>query len=184
MLGNILVLSMDTEPFFEHPLFRMLIFLAMVGYFFYRDSPNPESEWYKLLVYWLFILFLYYSISGMITAGVFVLFGEYIENSTVSPALEKQLTITSLGLLFLYRLFSRYINGDESTRWSADFIKGIITSYIAIFALFYAFSGYLGTTRKLEAFSETPMAFIVLGICFVADFLLWVKKRSYEKSIK
>lgn len=106
------------------------------------------------------------------------------ENTTVSPALENQLTITSLGLLFLYRLFSRYINGDESTRWSADFIKGIITSYIAIFALFYAFSDYLDTTRRLEAFSGTPMAFIVLGLCFAADVLLWVNKRSSEKSIE
>lgn len=184
MLGNILVLSMDAEYIFEHPLFRMLIFLAFVGYFFYRDYPNPESKWYTLLVYWLFILFLYCSISGMITAGVFVLFGKYIESSTVSQALEKQLTITSLGLLFLYRLFSRYIISDESTRWSADFIKGIIMPYIAFFALFYAFSDYLGTTPKLVAFSETSMAFIVLGICFVADFLLWVNKRSDKKSIK
>ena len=180
MIGNVLVLSMDVEYFFD-PLYRMLIYLVVMGIFFYHDYPKAKSKWYWLLFYWLIILLLYYGISGIITAGVSELFSKYSENSTVSPALENQLTITSLGLLFIYRLFSRYIISDESTIWAVDFIKGIVMPYIAFSVLFYAFSDYLGTTHRIETFSGTPMAFIVLGICFAADFLLW-NIRLYKKS--
>jgi len=178
---------MDLEIILEHPIFRMLFFVGLAGIFFYRDWPKRgKSKWYQYLVlpvYWLYVLgFGYYGLSGMVSAGVSELFSKYAENGAISPALVEQLTITSLGLLFLYRLSSRYEVRDEKTNWTADFIKGVVVSYIAISALFYAFADYLVESPKLESFSGTPWAYALLGIFFTIDFLLWFAARKTEKS--
>ena len=169
---------MNPENILDYPIFRMVWFLAFVGIFFYSDYPKNTWKWYfGLPVYWLFIAFFYFGISGMMSAGMLTLFGPDDENSASNSALADQITITSLGLLFLYRLFSRYKSADESTIWATDFIMGIVMTYVGINALFYGFSDYLVNGRKLEEFSGTTIAFVWLAIFFVLDFLFWLKSR-------
>lgn len=175
---------MEVGDIFDYPIFRLLWFLAFAGIFFYRDFPKPEWKRYLgLPLYWLFILFFgYFGISGMMAAGMSEIFGKFTDSGTVHSDLADQLTITSLCLLFLYRLFSRYMPHDESTLWAEGFIKGIVTSYIAFNLLFYAFMGYLSVDKapKLEAFSGTLVAYLVLLGVFFADFVLWFMRQKSD----
>jgi len=172
---------MDINEIFDLPIVRLLWFLAIVGVFFYRDLPKAKWKIYQVLLYWTFILFFgYFGIAGMMTAGMAELFVRFTESSKINPDLADQLTITSLCLLFLYRLFSRYVKHDESTTWLEESIKGIVTSYVAFNLLFYAFLSYLSVEKapKLEAFSFTLLSFIALFVVFISDLALWVIKRE------
>jgi len=165
---------------FELPIYRLLWFLAIVGIFFYRDLPKAKWKSYQALLYWLFILFFgYFGIAGMMTAGISCFLVGFTEGGTINPDLADQLTITSLCLLFLYRLFSRYMKSDESRAWLEESVKGIVTSYIAINLLFYAFWDYLTVEKipKLEEFSFTALSLAVLFVVFVLDLVLWFKRR-------
>lgn len=166
----------------DYPIFRILAFIALTGMFFYRDWPGAKWRWY-VPFYWLGILFIgYYGLSAMVSAGVSELFIKYTDSGNMNRALEDQLTFTSLGLLFLYRLFSRYEVASEKTKWATNSIKGIITAYLAVGALFFGFADYLVVSPKLEVFSRTPLAYSMCGILCIADFGFWFWTRKTKKS--
>src|SRR5438132_5094586 len=102
---------MDHFDIVDFPAFRFLFFLTIAGVFFYRSFPKPEWKWYiGLPIYWLYILFVYFGFSGMISAGL----GDVLKGHTRPKTdVDAQLTITSIILLFGYRLLSRYIGSDE-----------------------------------------------------------------------
>jgi hypothetical protein len=85
--------------------------------------------------------------------------------------------ITSIILLLVYRCYSRYVRPDESTEWTAKFLKDILTTSLALSAVFFAFLPYILNAPKLEAFSTSWTAFLTLGICVGIDFILWFTGR-------
>lgn len=175
--------GIELTQIMQHPIIRMLVVITFMGIFFNRDLPGAKSKWYYVFYWLLFILFFgYYGLSAMVSAGVSELFSKYGESGTVSPALENQLTITSLVLLCIYRVSSRYLK-TEKNKWTADFIKGILISYLTISALFYAFADYLVESPRLEAFSGTPLAYGTLGIVFTIDFVCWLRTRKTDESV-
>ena len=120
------------------------------------------------------MLFFYFSYAGMISAGLSETLKTHIDPSA---NIEGQLTITSLLLLLAYRFFSRYSPTDESTEWAAEFLKGIVTTSVALAGVFFAFLPYIVAAPHLEAFSRSWAAYVTLGVCVLLDLGLWLMRR-------
>src|SRR5688572_2083313 len=85
---------MNSFDVFELPPIRLLLFLAVTGVFFYRSFPKPEWKWYfGLPVYWVYVLFFYFSYAGMMSAGLADVLKGRLHGQA---AIETPLTITSL----------------------------------------------------------------------------------------
>jgi hypothetical protein len=168
------------------PIFRILVFLAFAGVFFYRSFPRARwTTWmgrFGLLVYWLIVFSFYFGFAGIIGGGFAEVLKPYAK---AGVELEEQITITSLVLLFLYRLFSRYISApDESIDFAAEFLRGILTAYLAVSVLFYAFFSYLDLERipQTELFKYSAWTYITYVLCVGADLGLWLlKQRRAER---
>jgi hypothetical protein len=177
---------MEDWTIFKMPAFRILVFIAIVGIFFYKDLPKVNqgsSKTWKsyvgLVFYWLWIAFLYYALSQTTATGTYELLST---QSTPTSDLIEQITITSLILLFLYRLFSRYFPADESIRFAEDTIRDFIVSYLAISFIFYAFEEYLGRRPQPVYFSNTGWVYAVWAIAVLLDFLLWLVTKPSPKT--
>jgi hypothetical protein len=78
---------------------------------------------------------------------------------------------------------------EDSTKWLLDSVVGVVTPYVALSTLVYGFSGYLTAAPKLEYFSKTPLAWVVLAAAFSLDVGLWFntggwKARRLESRLK
>jgi hypothetical protein len=160
------------------PPYRLLVFLAIAGVFFYRSLPRARwTSWrgrFRLLVYWLIVFFFYFWFAGIMGAGFAEVLKAYAK---AGVDLEEQITITSLVLLFLYRLFSRYIPAhDESIDFVAEFLRNILIAYLAVSVLFYAFLAYLDLERvpQTELFKYSAWTYITYVLCVGADLSLWL----------
>jgi hypothetical protein len=129
----------------------------------------------------LFVFFCYFSFAGIIGAGFAKILNAYAK---AGVDLEQQITVTSLVLIFLYRLFSRYYNAtDESIDFAAEFLRGILTAYLAVFALLLAFSSYLEHAPQTELFKYSAWSYITYVLCVGADLVLWLlKQRTVERT--
>jgi TRAP-type uncharacterized transport system fused permease subunit len=177
---------MEDWTIFKMPAFRILVFLAIVGIFFYKEQPRAHQSSNKmwrsyvwLALYWLWIALLYYALAQTMSSGTYELLAR---QSTASPELIEQITITSLILLFLYRWFSRYFDADESIRFAEETIRDFIVSYLAISFIFFAYQEYLGGKSQPVYFSNTGWVFAVWGIAVLLDFLLWLGNKPSLKS--
>ena len=63
-----------------------------------------------------------------------------------------------------------------------DSVVGVVTPYVALSALVYGFSDYLTAAPKLEYFSRTPLAWVVLAAAFSLDVALWFKTGGWKAS--